>query len=210
MLQKKCNRGGRILKKLFLLTLFLLVLSLTANAEPIKDDYNGFYGLFEEITDITIEDFSSQITANEANKITNLFFGKSPFKEEHVLRKDIIMFLSENCTSDASVPPLNFQDAGLISKDIRNAYSLLNGNGKLYNDGEFLDSDSPLTYDYLIGSLSMFEDEILKNLRISKSEGMIANISLEKNNIVDIKLLMMYSAGNIKFKDMETKNIYII
>ena len=94
MLPKKCNPGGRILKKLFLTALFLLVFSLTVHAEPIKDNYNGFYGLFEEITQITIEDFSSPVPAKEANEILNIFFAESPFKEESILRKDLILFLS--------------------------------------------------------------------------------------------------------------------
>jgi len=118
-----------------------------------------------------------------------------------------VVYLSGKCNSNEVLAPLNFQDAGLLDKDLRKAYSVLNANGKLFNDCNFLNPNDPLTYDYLMGSLAKFEDEILKRLEITKEHGDVVSVSLEKN-ITTIRILGHFSASDIQFKDINSKKVY--
>lgn len=195
------------MKKIFVIALFLLIFLPKAYAEPVKDSYNGFYGLFEELTEITVNDFDEAVGKADANKITEQLFKEKPFKNDVILRKDLALYLSEKCSSDDVLAPLNFQDAGLLDKTLRKPYSVLNANSKLFYDDGFLNPDFPLTYGYFIESLAKFEDEILKTLEITKEDGDVVSVSLEKD-ITNIRILTRFSAKDIKFKDISSKNVY--
>jgi len=195
------------LKKLFVIALFLMMFLPTAYANPTEDNYNGFYGLFCELTEFTVSDFGETVSKTQANKITKLLFDEEPFKNKDILRKDLITYLAGKCSQDTALAPLAFKDAGLLDKNLRKDYSVLNANAKIYYDGDFLSPNMALCYDYFIGCLSMFEDEILNNLEITKSEGTVATVSLNKKTL-SIKLLMLYNAISIDFENMESKNVY--
>lgn len=198
------------MKRLFAIILFVLIISVlpaAADSDGTKDNYHGFYGLFEELTEFKIDDFDAPVTASDANKVLKILFNDSPFKEENILNRDLIRYLSEKCADAQPSPPLSFKDGGLIGKEWREYYSVLNSADRLYSDDGFLNSESKLTYGYFIGSLSLFEDEILKNCAIDTISGSVITVSLE-NGITSIRLSTKDGLKNAVFKNMDTKNVF--
>ena len=79
--------------------------------------------------------------------------------------------------------------------------------GKIYSADGFLNPESELTYDFLIGTLSLFEDEILKNLSYTQVKGSIISVSLEKG-ITTIRLNTESVITDVKFKNIENVLVF--
>lgn len=196
------------MKRLFVIILFVLTIGImTASADSIKDPYNGFYGLFRELTGTSVSNFNAPVTKDDANKMFKILFEDAPFEGEKLLNSDLVRFLAEKCPEKKLTPPLSYADAGLLSKDLRNSYSVLNGSGRLYSKDGFLNPEAELTYDCLLGSLSFFEDEILKNLSVSAFKGNVISVSLE-DGITHIRMHAPDGIHDVKFKNMDTKNVF--
>lgn len=195
------------MKKFFAILIFILSLCMCVSADDNKNSYNGFCGLFEIISKTQITDFNAAVPTDDANKIINSFFKEKPFKNENITNADLMTYLFKKCDKKISAPPLKFHDAGLLSKELREVYSVLNGNGKVYSGDGFLNPENILTYDYLTGSLSLFENEILENLSYTRVKGSIISVSLEKGTTT-IRLNTENGITDVKFKNMENVLVF--
>lgn len=180
---------------------------MCVSADDNKNSYNGFYGLFEIASKTQITDFNATVPTDDANKIIDVFFDDKPFKKDNITNADLMTYLTKKCDGKTLVSPLSYHDAGLLPKELREVYSVLNGNGKIYSADGFLNPESELTYDFLIGTLSLFEDEILKNLSYTQVKGSIISVSLEKG-ITTIRLNTESVITDVKFKNMENVLVF--
>ena len=191
---------------LILITVFILAAGIFT-AEAKSDPFYGFTGLFELLSKTEVTDYDAAVDANTANEAIKRIFGDAPFKNDEVLNRDLVKYLAEKFPSQKSKPPFRFKDAGLVEKDFRKSYSDLCAKDALYAENGFLKSDAPLTYRYLIGSLSYFEDEILSARSLSAVTGTVISVSLE-NRVTEITLSNSNGVLNLKCTNLAQKKVY--
>lgn len=148
-----------------------------ADESEAQHSHYGFDGLLEALCEIQLGSYDESVPKMTANEIIKKAFGDTPFKAEVLLNRDLVGYLATKVTSAGTDGFIKSSDFGLVDKGFRQAYLTLSNAEKLYLENGFLNSEEELTYGYLINSLCMFKNEILKNNSVSAVVGSVSNIS---------------------------------
>lgn len=167
-----------------------------------------FGGLLTSLCETEIPSGCEEVPQDIANKIIKKTFGDSPFKNENVLNRDLVKYLSQKVkASEYGVSNFSY-DYGLIDNQFRNAYIKLYNCEKLYIQNGFVNSNSTLTYEFLINQLAFFKDDILENTSVSTVKGTVAEIS-KKGNISSIEMYNTQKGTfTVKIKNLDEKLLY--
>lgn len=139
----------------------------------------GFEGLCSVLLKSETATPDNALDYEKANSIIHTLLGDTPFAQGQTLNCHMVNYLASKLQSNTNINHA-YKDMGLVPKEFRGAYITLASHDKLHADNGYLYPLKPLTYDYLIKSLSYFKSDIINHNGLNVQEGTVTDVYLEK------------------------------